>query len=251
MTETTVAKTLKEIDTEITEAVRTLETRRSILLDLPPGMATPTISNTTDTPGAAEPHGWLSWRGPLRYYGAPEGPSGADMLQALEAAGWQPSPLTLCQYGTWRRSVLPGLADEVPEVRRRDTLKDTTPIAPLWIEPNQHTGPEAHAFYRAPGGRLYRLSVAGPSGAAVYARRKEARGDWHFESGTARPVFPEWWHGAICEVANIGSHTRAYVDTPQGVSGAIYFEPHTEQDAFPLTPSQLLRLLEARPAEVK
>jgi hypothetical protein len=94
------------------------------------------------------------------------------------------------------------------------------------------------------GRKLYRVNVrlANLRGVnvALTCRRVETRGAWHFE-GPASIVFPERWHAH--PACRIESHTRAYVDTPQGISGALYFEPHDSHDEWPMTAADFLRSL--------
>jgi hypothetical protein len=239
----TVADKLAEYDAKIEAAVSRLERERDVLRALPADMECPVVSN--ERGDAGELAAWLAWRSYRKFnYSDAATRSGADILAALEGAGWVPLPATLCQYGSWRRSPRPGAADDMPATNGRDELRDTEPIAPVWLAPNPHTDTEAIAFYRAPDGRLFRVCVEGPAGVYIHARRVEYRGDWHYE-GPARIVFPDWWHAAIADHANIGAHTRGYVDTPQGLSGVVYFQPHGEQTEFP-SPATFLRMLEAK-----
>lgn len=239
----TVRDRLAALDTEAEKLQRRLALEREVYSALPPELTAPTVSNEQtkffDRPGV-----WLSWSAPL--YGEPT-ISGSDILSALEQAGFTPMPVTVCKWADWRVIAEPGAAEDIPDTKHRDTLKDITPAAPLWIVPEQHTGTKACAFYER-GGRVFKVSVPGPSRALVTARRKEIHGTWYYERGTARLSFPESWHAVRTadgeSVAGISQHSRAYVDTEQGISGAIYFEPYTEQDAFPLTPAGMLRVLE-------
>ncbi len=235
---------LQELNDAHAKAVRQLELRRDVLAMLPDTLPRPTISNE-DSSYFGTPAVWLSWRASL--YG--EQPRvGSDILAALEASGFAPMAVTACKWDDWRVKAEPGAQEAIPDTKGRYTLKDTTPIAPLWIEPNNHTPPEARTYYQKDG-RIYLVTVPAPSTACLYARRIERLGDWSYESGSARLRYPDEWH-AIRQpngdsVAGISQLSRAYRDTEQGLSGAIYFEPYTEQEAFPLTPSALLRVLEA------
>lgn len=245
----TIKTELAAMDEHIKKTLREMETRRDVLTTLAATIAElppPSISNESDRAFFGARGAWLSWSAP--YYG--ETFTGADILRGLEAAGFAPLPVTLCTWDRYRAQAEPGAQSDIPETKGRYTLTDTTPIAPLWIELNGHTGAEARAFYRA-GDRLYKVSVPMPAGiAAVTARRVETRGDWHYDRGSARLSFPSAWHAIGPDdgekVAGLAAQSRAYVDTDQGISGAIYFEPYTEQETFPLAPSALLELLSKR-----
>lgn len=242
----TIATELAALDEKIETFRREMETRRAVLeslagtiAELPP----PLISNESARAFFDQPGAWLTWSAP--FYG--ENFTGADILRGLEAAGFTPMPATLCKWDDYRPHTEPGRLDDIPEKKGRYTLTDATPIAPLWIEVNGHTGPEARAYYRA-GDRVYKVSVPVPAGiACVTARRIEVRGDWYYDRGSARLHFPQAWHAIGPDngdrVAGIAAQSRAWRDTEQGISGSIYFEPYTEQDAFPLTPAALLALL--------
>lgn len=233
---------------ELAKVTSRLDVQGALLAQLPADLPAPTLSNE-HTHYFGTPAAWLSWSS---WPGAAT-PGGWTILDAIERAGWQPLPVTLAKWGSWRALPEPGLLDELPETKNRDTLIDVTPIAPLWIEPNQHTGTEARAFYRTPdAGRIVKISVPGPCAARITAQRVEPRGTWYYKHGTARLIFPDAWHAIRTAdgnaVAGIAAQSRAYVDTEQGISGAIYFDVYTEQSDFPLTPAAILRQLEGGPA---
>lgn len=247
----TVSDKLAALEAERERFEQQQAAERAILEALPADLPAPTISNTRcnffGIPGAH-----LSWGAP--YFGE-TGPSGSEILATLEAIGFEPLPATLCRWDDYRPYPEPGAVEDIPEKKRpapawRYTLTDATPIAPLWVIPRQHGhgGPDARAYYRH-GGRIYLVKVAAPPTGGVYARRVETRGSWYYERGTARLLIPDAWHAIRIEsgeaVAGISSGSGAWVDTEQGISGAIYFEPYTEQREFPCTPAELLAILEA------
>lgn len=207
---------------------------------LPPDMPAPTISNGTDKD---KPNVWLTFRRP---YGD-ERP-GSAFLAELESAGFKTLPATLAKYGDWRRTVKLGLQDQIPETSSRSELVDSEPIAPIWVVPCQHCGTDAIGFYEKDG-ITFRVTVPGPKGVYVHAHRVETHGDWHFERGSAKLRYPDGWHAvtdsSLTPIAQVSIHSRAYVDTEKGISGAIYFTPFLDHADFPMTGSQFLAALEA------
>lgn len=219
-----------------------------IYAELPPELPNPTISNESETAFFGKPGLWLSFH---RDYG--EIWSGSWVLSELEKAGFVPIPSTLCKWDNYRPSTEPGQQSDIPEkgkgcFGRPYTLTDSWPLCPLHIRPEQHTGSDAIAYYRSPSGLVVKVLVPAPSGVYLTARRREFPGGWRYESGSARIGFPESWHSINLEsgecVALLES-PRAYVDTEQGISGALYWAPVAhEQNEFPLTPAQMLAILE-------
>lgn len=204
----------------------------------------PIISNVKAAPQITDEHGWLSFRGPS--YDPDHKWNPVAILEALEAASWTQCPASLCKWDNYRAAPERGLQSEIPETKpgcfgSTYTLGDCSPIAPIWIRPCQHMGPEAVVFMRAPDGRNFRVQVAIRPIATIYATQHEYKGGWHYERGTARLHFPEEWHSLTH--ATIHQDSRAWVDTEQGISGAIYFAPHGEQTAWPIKASEFLREL--------
>lgn len=238
----TNAERLAKLDTERARFERRAAVEARIYSTLPPNLAAPTISNDTDD-GA-----WLSWSAST-FQQTP----GSVILAALEVSGFAPLPVTLCQWENWRPSPSPGTQAEIPETKRGsfghlDKLTDSWPIAPLWLVPCVHTGTEAHAIYRKDG-QTYRVHVPGPRTVSLSAQRMEIRGDWYYKRGSAQLRYPtEWASIQLTDgtpILGINPRSRAYVDTEQGISGALYFELLThEQDEFPLSPAALLVKLE-------
>lgn len=239
----TVQAALDGLHEELTKVTRRVEIKGRILAALPGNLPAPTISNE-DTQFFGAPGAWLSWRAS---YG--DTMTGAEILAALEADGFAPLPVTVCKWDDYRATPEPGALEAIPETKGRYTLADATIVAPLWIEPNQHTGTEARAYYTK-GGAVYKVTVSGPGGAFLTARRKKTGDSWYYEPGTASVTFPEAWHSLCVDdqpTLGISHLTRAYRDTEQGLSGAIYFElMRHEQTELPLTPAGILRLLEGR-----
>lgn len=221
--------------------------RLRILSELPAHLPAPTISNEKK---AGRLHAWVSWRS-MDY--APEGePKPREILAALEAAGFKWLPASLAKYGSYRRSVHVGLCDELPEEYSRSKLQDCEAIAPLWLNASMGGGYdscEALAFYMSPSGIVLRVSVKGPRVFGATARRVEYRGDWYYETGSARLRYPEAWHSVTTPsdetpITQIAAHSGAYRDTEKGVSACLYFTPFLEPQDFPLSPAQFLARLE-------
>lgn len=227
-----------------------LTAREQIESLLPESLPLPTISNIQHTPKPLTPYAWLSFH---PEYGQDKKAFALRILSELEAHGAEPLPLSLCKWGAYRRSVYYGLTTDIPNEKRgcfgnMDELTDVDPIAPLYVEPNQHTGVGVRAFYRI-AGYVFKVTVEAPLPARLHCRRVENMGGWRFD-GACSIDFPKAWHSIYnvapndgeC-VANVSQHTRGYRDTEQGISGTIYWQPLTEQDQFPLTPAQFLAQL--------
>lgn len=214
-----------------------------ILSALPPELEAPTISNESERAFFDQAGAWLSFRS----YSFDRKP-GADTLHALELAGFKPMACTFTKWDQYRGHPEPGAAEHIPDEKGRYKLTSTEPIAPLWIVPNQHTGSEAQAFYRSPDGLVLKVCVSTTAPAYLTASRTEFPGGWSYKSGTAKIQFPENWHSLADvggEIVAMLASPRAYVDTEQGLSGALYWNPVAhEQEDFPLSPAQLLAILE-------
>ena len=222
-----------------------LAVKISILETLPDSVPEPTISNMKPDATGDQVFAWLSFHAPSYDPGNTWAP--IAVLQALEGAGFVQSPASLCKWGNYRRTTWPALVEDVPEQKagsfgRPDELTDCDPIAPLWIEPQQHGQCEIRLYMRH-GQRLYRIRLDGGHIATVGARQIRRMGGWHFEPNTATVRFPEDWHSL--PDATIHQATRGYVDTEQGLSGAIYFAPHGQQCDWPLKASDFLGQLAA------
>jgi len=226
---------LAELKARHEKEIQEMEAKETILSLLPECLPLPTVSNITSE-GA-----WLSWSAP---YGQNEREFALGVPQALESSGAKPVPLSLVKWDNYRRCVEAGLTDEIPEEQGRKKLTDVEPIAPLWIVPCQFTGVAAECCYEIAGKR-YWVSVKAPLAARLSCRKVENIGGWRFD-GTCTVIFPDKWHaiysGSEC-VAHVSQHTRGYRDTEQGISGTVYFQPLTEQEAFPLSPAQMLAQL--------
>lgn len=225
--------------------MKELTQKEEILSSLPENVPFPTVSNISRM-GNDRVRAWLSFS---PEYGQDTRAFALGIFQALEKAGAKPLPVSLCQYGTWRRSVSPGLPDEQPDNRRGDELKDVEPVAPLWVVPCQFTGVEALCFYEI-AGYIYRVAVKAPLAARLSCRKVENFGGWRFD-GACTVAFPDNWHALYSRepgkegecVAHVSQHTRGYKDTEQGITGVIYFQPLTEQESFPLSPAQMMEQL--------
>jgi hypothetical protein len=236
---------IEELKERHAQEERKLVAELAILELLPDDLPNkPTISNIRHEPKGDDVHAWMSFRGPAYDPGGKYDP--VALLESLERAGFELVPATLCKWAGWRRSTWPGLMEDVPPQKgglsgSGDELSDADPIAPVWLEPSQHTQTEARMYLRK-GGKLFKVSVdVGGIGVRLSARRKETHGDWYFERGSARVSFPEAWHShPLC---GISQHTRGYVDTEKGISGALYFQPHNEQSEWTMKASEFIASL--------
>lgn len=221
-----------------------LQARERIAAMLPESLKLPTISNVSEK---GQVHAWLSFSPD---YGTDAKAFALSVFTELEKHGAKPLPVSLCQWGNYRRSVMAGTVESIPNEKRgcfgsTDKLTDVDAIAPLWVEPCQFTGVEAKAFYEL-GGKVFKVHVKAPLQAHLSCRRMEYQGGWRFD-GACSINFPQSWHSIYTEggdcIANISQHTRGYRDTEQGISGTIYWQPLTEQESFPLTPAQFIAQL--------
>lgn len=244
----TIAEARDGIAAKAAERIQALQVQadwlQRIYSELPNDVPCPTVSNESEKAHDGRAGAWLSWR---RSYG--DEWIGSDILAKLEAAGFKPLPATLARYGQYRRSPHVGYQHELPEIYSRSPLVDSEPIAPVWIEPNQYTDPEALAYYQAPSGLVYRVSVPAPRVVYLTGRRVNYLGDWHFERGSARVHVPDAWQSITTAddetpITQVSVHTAGYVDTEKGISGRIYFTPLMDHPDFPLTPSAFLQRLE-------
>ena len=214
-------KRLTELQARHAKQVQHLEDVYRILKELPatlPGV--PSVSNDSDTAFlGSRPGAWLSFS---RSYS--DTWTGHDVLSALETAGFISLPATLCKWDNYRRVAEPGAQRDMPDEKpgafgASYKLTACEPIAPLWIVPQQHGDSEARAFYRSPSGLTLKVCVPAPSGAYLRAERIDYPGGWHFKHGSARLVYPKSW-------PSVALNSGAYVDTEQGMSGALYFDEH-------------------------
>ncbi len=213
----------------------------SILKILPDDLPQcPTISNATANPGTCDVHGWLSFNAPS-WGDDRENYSAVAILRILEAAGWQQLPATLCRWDNYRPSPAPGVSKDIPNERGRYKLHTVWQIAPLWFKPCQFTCQEAELYMQAPDGRRFFVNLDTPTiPVGVFAQRKEYIGGWYYERGTAKTHFPKQWHShPHCKIGTV----QQAVDTEQGISGAVFFEPHNDQLDWPMTASEFLQSL--------
>jgi len=224
-----------------------------ILRELPPDFKAPGLSSVKDKPdGHDGTNAWASFHAPSYDPGNTWNP--AAVFETLEAAGWELQPATLAQRDNYRPGPECGLLDSLRQERPsgwgRYQLTDAWPIAPVWVTPCQHTGPDANAFMRTRGGRLLRVSVDLPRVVTVSADRVEPRGTWYYKRGTGRMHHPQHWHAinlpSGTTIAQKAARSHVTVDTEQGISAAIYWEPCGEQDAWSLKASEFVALLLAQ-----
>jgi len=223
-----------------------MQREEAIIASLPDDLPmVPTISNirSTKRKGRLEPDAWLSFSAPS--YDPDKTYNPVAILTSLERGGFRLQSASLVKWDDYRRTVEIGLCEDILEEKpgcfgSTYKLNDIDPIAPVWIGPEQYGNAEMVCFMRhIATGEMYRVSIDLPGGVVgLCATRKEFRGGWHYERGTAKLRFPQSWHGLTH--CTISQHTRAYVDTEQGLSGSIYFMPHDEQSNWPLSASEFL-----------
>lgn len=217
------------------------EIEREALSELPDHLPMPSVSNESDR-GGLSPFAWFSFS---RSYG--ETWTGAEVLAALESAGFTPQPSSIVKWDNYRHTPQPLPCEELPQTKPGSfgstyELTNCAPLFPMWLDANPHTGCKAVAFYRSPKGRTVQVHVPGPASFYAYAERKNAPGEWYYVSGTAAPRFPQAFH----DVANAGGlqiecHTRAHLLPPHGLDAVLYFEPIEERPSA--TPATLLAAL--------
>lgn len=221
--------TKTEMKTEMKErrraAIAKLDAEIAIAEGLPEDLeASPTISNIA-TGGM---RCWLSFNNNTTA-------EAIDILRTLDRDGFETSAATLCKYGSYRRAPVAGLLEGIPDERHRATLTDSEPIAPLWVVPNQFTGPEAVCFL-SKGGDLYHVTVNLSCEVYTTATRTERMGEWNYKKGTARISFPSEWHSN--SRATVAAHSGAWLNPgrngydSQSTGGAVYFTPHDDQSSW-------------------
>jgi hypothetical protein len=218
-----------------------LAIEESVLGMLPDALPVcPVISNLKASPEPTEPHGWLSFGCPS-YGNERDAYSPVGILKTLEDAGWQLLPATLCRWDSYRPSACMGLQRDIPDTKGRYKLTETWPIAPLWFRPCQHTCQEAALYMQAPDGRKFFIHVDTPNvRVSVHARRVEHLGGWYYERGSARTGYPPQWEShPACKIGTV----QQSVDTEQGLSGAVFFEPREDHGAWSLPASEFLQSL--------
>jgi len=226
----------------------------AILEQLPPDLDSPTISNLRRPKSAEdtlEPEAWLSFHGPS--YDPDNTFQPVAVLEALERHGWRVLPASLVKWNDYRAHPEMGLADDIPETKPGNfgsgyKLSEVTIICPAWVVPNQYGKPKFFCYMVAPSGQRFKVMVDVSLPVHVDAKRVQYFGGWHYDrSRGAQLRYPPSWETlehAGEPVAQREAHSRAYVDTEQGCSGVIYWEPIAhDQDAFPMTASQFLAAL--------
>jgi hypothetical protein len=244
MKETTKAR-IEELKARAVKEAAEREAEIAILQELPAETSAPLVSSV----GNAYPEGvyaTVNFTGPS--YDPEKTFDPVAILREIEAAGWKPLPATLTKRADYRPSPEPGLQDDLPEVRNRNKLTDSWPICPLWFVPEQYCGSHARAFYRTPSGKLVCVHVRTPAAAcSLAARRIEYRGGWRLDRTSGQLSHPDRWHEIRTPdgepVAQKAASSHAVVDTEQGMSGAMYWEPNTDHADFPMTPADMLAYL--------
>jgi hypothetical protein len=235
--------TVNERIAELEKPVRDERAMQLEILKMLPGdISAPTISNVKDKPH--EEAGWLGFSAPS--YDPNNTYNPLKILVALEDGGWKLSPATLVRKDNYRPSPEPGLIEDIPDEYGRYKVTETWVICPVWVTPEQHGKPELRCFMTAPNGKVYYVHVDINLPVRVSARRKDTMGSWHYERGTARIVQPDNWITLFMgdePIAQRSVMSYAVVDTEQGISATIYWEPNDEQEDFPLTASGMLEIL--------
>lgn len=241
---------LSEIRARHAREMRETEIKFALLESLGDVPSLPTVANIAPEGKPSTYCGFasLSFSGPA--YDPDQKHSPQAIARAMEAAGWKLAPATRAKYGTWRSQMAYGTQENLPETRDRDELKDSWPSLPVWVIPNQFTPCDVECWMVAPDGKHYKVSIDAPGLASIHARRVESLGTWRFASGSAKVQIPEGWHAlqdANGETFATVSERLASVDTEQGLSGRVSFQlDRDEQDAFPLTLSEVLKALGTR-----
>lgn len=156
-----VSKYLDKANTERAAAEYRAQVMQEVFPALPGSVPTPVVSNASEA-GDYGPVVWLSFG---RHYPDRTSPLGATaILAALESAGFCPMECSRVQWGAYARVIEPEAYDRVPAMRRHRRLTSSTPSAPVWGEWQIGYGSipdcwEVSAWYRAPSGRLVRVSV--------------------------------------------------------------------------------------------
>lgn len=205
-----------ELEAKHTQDLKELEAKHQILAMLPATKDLPVICNLSK-PSKLDPRAWICFH--IHY-----DPDGlyrpVEILKQMEEMGWRMlDEAALVKWDRYRPSMEPCALSDAANLShpRKYSYTDGWSVAPYWLTPNHHTTPEFTCFMTGPDGLTYRVSLEAHLQIAIFARKVQTRfGDWHFERGTARLVYPSTWatHNKSC----------AHVDTDQGISGAIYFE---------------------------
>lgn len=238
----TVTEALQGLDEHLArereKLERLYEGKRRILKVLPGDLPEPVISNE-DSDFFGRPGAWLSWR----YSGT----NGSTILHALEVRGFEPFPATLCKWDNYWPQAEPGTVESIPDQHESGyRLTRRWPIAPVWIKVWKHGRPEACAYYmfRRDGLEyIFKATVPAPCTIQVDMGRAEDK---------VRLYYPETWHTISLEGQPVAKFSvRSFVTKSLATVGTLYWEPHTSQEAFPLSPAQFLAALEEESREAK
>ncbi len=210
--------------------VERLNKEEDILCRLPQHLPAPTIANIKGHTA------WVSFPDLIAFsYRPPAGEyTGADMLNELEKhhnVEW----LTLGLFKPKGYAASPHAKGRYPYGYEIESEED---IAPLYVQPEQHSAGKAVAHYQV---GPWHLRVAVPCNKArLSAKRIESRGNWRFERGSGRVHFPDSWH-SLGNAKALLKAARCSVVTDQGLMGSVYWSL-TGDDT--LTPAEMLRELE-------
>ncbi len=234
-----------ELNARHAAAQAELDNKFAVLAMLPAGTI-PGVCNW-GAPTPVNPRAWINYSSPA--YDPENKWNPVAVLRAVEDAGWKLiAEASLVKWDNYRRSMEPcGVAEakafgepDASTQQPRKKFTDGDAVAPYWVIPCQFTKPDFVCFMLAPDGLVYRVSLDVPTiGAHIHARRviHHGEGDWHFDSGSARLSTPQHW-------PLVTPHSRAFVDTAQGISGAAYFHA----DSAKKTASDALAFLLSKPA---
>jgi hypothetical protein len=224
----------EELAAKFAAAEKELAAKFSILDMLPEGLE-PTICNRAKQ-DPHNPAAWISFSA-LSNHTSKNQYNPVTILRSMEAMGWKLIPeASLVKWDNYRRCIEPDALFEVANFPHKSgyTYKDGDSVSPYWVTPNQFTKPEFSAFMLAPDGVVYLVRMEVPSmPCRITARTVQGTfgRDWAFVNGSAKLHFPDFWP--------VHNRSSAHVDTLQGISGNVYFEPCKGKD----TASEALEFL--------
>ena len=225
--------------------IREAEQRLAIMEQMPSVPRSPSIANLSDTASAYSGNGTISFSGPS--YDPEKTYSPLAVAQALEADGWTLLPATRAKYGQWRRVMMWGTVEEIPETVNRAELVDCEPALPVWVAPNQFTPCEVACWMKSPAGTIHKVTIDTPGFASISAQRVEERGRWYYARGTGKVHLPDRKRELFDKSGEQFASVRdcfCIVDTEQGISGQITWQLDRDgQSEFPLTLSQVMEAM--------
>lgn len=183
----TVADLVRKQADALAELKAKQEQELNIALELPQDMVAPCISAGSFGMGGMYGDATLSWLDWTLQY-ASDGSTALDVLRRLEASGWTLADTWRAQYGRYRH----GIYAMLPEVHSRETLTQSEPVGPAWIEANTFGRSVCFkAHYRTPSGRVMRVSVDVALPVYCCGEREVTKGTWRYISAGLR--YPDAW----------------------------------------------------------